>query len=438
MLSLAAEFQGPYALSQIMNNSPKATPPPQTVRDAEDQRRDDARFFLASIVESSRDSIVTVDFDGIITTWNKAAEQLYGFCANEAIGKQLVQLTFPQDLSEVLGNIEKVKHSQKVEVFDSVRINKSGHEIHLEVSMSPVKDEQGKVVGVSTIARDHSAAKLLEQERDRLLEEHQQARQDAEEAQRKAEEALQDAEEARHQAEEARRQAEEAERFKDRFISIVSHEMRAPLTSMHGWLSLLRSGSLQKSDVRAGLGTIQRGADTLLRLVNDLLDVERIRTGKMQMNQEEVNLHSVIAYAIQAVQPQAEGKSIRLNTKSVSSGCMVSGDGSRLQQVLLNLLSNAIKFTPEGGRVDICIISQGDTVELTVSDTGTGITSEFLPHVFEQFRQADELDRRSHSGLGLGLYIVQDLVRLHGGTIQAESEGEGTGTTFRVRLPLAK
>jgi PAS domain S-box-containing protein len=435
-----------------MNNSPKATPPPQTVRDAEDQRRDDARFFLASIVESSRDSIVTVDFDGIITTWNKAAEQLYGFCANEAIGKQLVQLTFPQDLSEVLGNIEKVKHSQKVEVFDSVRINKSGHEIHLEVSMSPVKDEQGKVVGVSTIARDHSAAKLLEQERDRLLEEHQQARQDAEEAQRKAEEALQDAEEARHQAEEARhqaeearrqaeearRQAEEAERFKDRFISIVSHEMRAPLTSMHGWLSLLRSGSLQKSDVRAGLGTIQRGADTLLRLVNDLLDVERIRTGKMQMNQEEVNLHSVIAYAIQAVQPQAEGKSIRLNTKSVSSGCMVSGDGSRLQQVLLNLLSNAIKFTPEGGRVDICIISQGDTVELTVSDTGTGITSEFLPHVFEQFRQADELDRRSHSGLGLGLYIVQDLVRLHGGTIQAESEGEDTGTTFRVRLPLAK
>jgi signal transduction histidine kinase len=321
-----------------------------------------------------------------------------------------------------VGNIEKVQQSQKVAVFDSVRINKGGHEIHLEVSMSPVKDEQGRVVGVSTIARDHTAAKLLQQERDRLLQEHQQARQQAEEAQQAAEE--------------AQRRAEESEHFKDRFISIVSHEMRSPLSATCGWLSLLRSGKLQEPDIGNALNTIQRGTDTLLRLVNDLLDVERIRTGKMHIDQEPVDLHCVMAHAVQAVQPQAQEKSIRVNTKSVSTTCVVSGDESRLYQILLNLLSNAIKFTPQGGSVDICMISQGDTMEFTVSDTGKGIAPEFLPHVFDQFRQEEAAHNRSHGGLGLELYIVQDLVRLHGGTIQAESEGLGKGATFRVRLPI--
>jgi PAS domain S-box-containing protein len=394
------------------------------VPEAEEQRRDEAKFFLAAIVESSRDSIVTVDFDGVITTWNKAAEQLYGYRADEAIGRELVQLTLPQDLSEVLGNIEKVKHSQKVEVFDSVRINKGGHEMHLEVSMSPVKDEQGRVVGVSTIARDHTASNLLQQERDRLLQEHQQARQRAEEV--------------RQLAEEAQRKAEESERFKDRFISIVSHEMRSPLTVTLGWLSLLRSGKLQEAESSNALNTIERGTHTLLRLTTDLMDVERIRTGKMHIDKQEVNLHSVVAHAIQAVQPQMAEKSIDVKTKYVSDNCVVSGDESRLQQILLNLLSNAIKFTPEGGSVDLCMMAQGNTIELTVSDTGKGIVPEFLPHVFEQFRQADESHSRSYGGLGLGLYIVRDLVRLHGGTIEAESEGEGRGATFRVRLPSAK
>jgi PAS domain S-box-containing protein len=374
---------------------------------------------LAAVVESSRDSVVTVDFHGIITTWNKAAEQVYGYSADEAIGQELVQLTLPQDLSEVLGNIEKVKQSQKVEVFDSVRINKGGQEIHLEVSMSPIKDEQGQVVGVSTIARDHTAAKLLEQQRDRLLQEHQQARQ---------------------QAEEAQQAAEESERFKDRFISIVSHEMRSPLTATFGWLSLLRSGQLQEPDIGNALNTIQRGTDTLLRLTNDLMDVERIRTGKMHIEREPVDLHSVMAQTVQAVQPQTQEKSISVDTKNVSMTCVVIGDAARLEQILLNLLSNAVKFTPQGGSVEVCLSShdkeQGKEVELTVSDTGKGISSEFLPYVFEQFRQEEESHSRSQGGLGLGLYIVRELVGLHGGTIQAESDGAGKGATFRVRLPV--
>lgn len=373
-----------------MNNIPNATPNPSRVTEAED-RRDEARFFLASIVESSRDSIVTVDFDGVITTWNKAAEQVYGYSAEEAIGQQLVQLTLVQDVSEVLANIENVKHSQKVEVFESVRINKGGHEMHLEVSMSPVKDEQGKVVGVSTIARDQTAAKLLQQER-------------------------------------------------ERFLSVVSHEMRTPLTHIHGWISLLRSGKLQEPAVSTGLDTVQRGADTLLRLVNDLMDVERIRIGKMQLEMEPVYLLSSVANAIELVSYAADEKSINIHTKTISTDPVVLGDTARLDQVLLNLLSNAVKFTPKGGSVELCIDSheteQGKEVELTVSDTGKGISPEFLPHVFEQFRQAEESDSRSHGGLGLGLHIARELVELHGGTIQAESDGAGKGTTFRVRLPV--
>jgi signal transduction histidine kinase len=286
--------------------------------------------------------------------------------------------------------------------------------------MSPVKDERGRVVGVSTIARDHTAAKLLQQQRDRLLQEHQQARQ---------------------QAEEAWHRAEESERFKDQFISIVSHEMRSPLTSIGGWLSLLRSGKLQEPDIDNALNAIGRGTDTLLRLVNDLMDVERIRTGKIHIYREEVDFHSVVAHAVQAVQPQTQEKSIRVNTKSVSNTFIVLGDASRLHQIILNLLCNAIKFTPQGGSVDVCVNShvteQGEEVELMVSDTGKGIAPEFLPYAFDQFRQEEEPHSRSYRGLGLGLYIVRELVELHGGTIQAESEGANTGATFRVRLPSA-
>jgi PAS domain S-box-containing protein len=393
------------------------------MNEPEEDSSDVARFFLASIVDSSQDSIVTVDFHGIITTWNKAAERLYGYPADEAIGQELVQLTLPQNINEVLANIENVKHGRRVEVFDSVRIKKGGQEMHLEVVMSPVKDEQGRIVGVSTIARDHTAVKLLEQERARLLQEHLLARQKAEEAQRVAEQAQQ--------------KAIESEEFKDRFISIVSHEMRTPLNTILAWLSLLHSGSLQEALVSTALDTIQRSTDSLARLVNDLLDVERIRTGKMHINKEAVNLHSVMAQAIQAVQHEAERKSIRINTKEIPPTCTVVGDASRLQQILLNLLGNAIKFTPKGGRVDICVISQGNTVELTVTDTGKGITPEFLPHVFHQFDQADISHSQSYGGLGLGLYIVDELVRLHGGTIHAESEGEGKGATFRLLLPAS-
>jgi PAS domain S-box-containing protein len=415
-----------------MNNSPEETLSAQSASEAEDHHRDAAKFFLAAIVESSRDSIVTVDFDGVITTWNKAAEQLYGYRAGEAIGQQLVQLTFPRNLSEVLRNIENVKQSQKVEVFDSVRINKGGHEMHLEVSMSPVKDEHGRVVGVSTIARDHTAAKLLQQERDRLLQEHQQARQQAEEAQSRAEEA-------QSRAEEAQRAAEQNNLFKDRFIAVVSHEMRTPLTSIHGWLSVLRSGKLQEPDISNGLDVVQRGADTLVRLVNDLLDVERMRTDKLQLEKEPVNLLPVLFNAIEGVRYRAEEKSISIHTKPLCADHMVVGDAGRLEQILLNLLSNAVKFTPKGGSVEVCMNchdkEHGKEVEFTVSDTGKGISPEFLPYVFEQFRQEEESHSRSYGGLGLGLYIVRELVELHGGTIQAESDGEGKGATFRVRFP---
>jgi signal transduction histidine kinase len=239
----------------------------------------------------------------------------------------------------------------------------------------------------------------------------------------------------------AKEEAEENNRFKDRFISVVSHEMRTPLTSMFGWLSLLRLGALQEPAISTALDTLQRGADSLLRLINDLLDTERIRTGKIHLDKEPVNLVPVIANAIEAVRHRAEEKSISINMKTLVDNRVVLGDAARLEQILLNLLFNAVKFTPEGGSVEVCVNShateQGREVELTVSDTGKGIAPEFLPHVFDQFRQEEAADSRSYGGLGLGLYIVRELVDLHGGIIQAESDGAGTGATFRVRLPAA-
>lgn len=237
-------------------------------------------------------------------------------------------------------------------------------------------------------------------------------------------------------AEEAREEAEAANRIKDEFLAVLSHELRTPLNPILGWSKLLRSGKLDPAKTTYALETIERNAKLQTQLIEDLLDVSRIMQGKLSLNMTSVDLASTIGFAVETVQLAAEAKSIQIQIILEPVKAQVLGDSTRLQQVIWNLLTNAIKFTAEGGQVEVRLSRVGLQAQIQVSDTGKGIHPNFLPHVFEYFRQEDGTLTRKFGGLGLGLAIVQHLVELHGGTVQAESPGEGQGATFTVRLPL--
>lgn len=240
---------------------------------------------------------------------------------------------------------------------------------------------------------------------------------------------------AREQA--ARNDAEEANRIKDEFLATLSHELRTPLTAMLGWLSMLRTRPLDDETVARGLETVERNAKVQAELIEDLVDISRIVGGKLNLDVRVIDLLPVIEAAVDIVRPAADARGVRLEMTVDRFAGPVSGDSARLQQVIWNLLSNAVKFTPRDGSVHVILRRAGSAAEIVVRDTGEGIRPEFLPHVFERFRQAETALTRSHRGLGLGLAIVRQLTELHGGTVSAESSGEGKGATFIVRLPLA-
>jgi signal transduction histidine kinase len=234
---------------------------------------------------------------------------------------------------------------------------------------------------------------------------------------------------------ERNRERDEAGRLKDEFLMTVSHELRTPLTAIVGWARMLSSGQIDESRRPRAVEAIERNAGALRRLVDDLLDMSRIVSGKLRLDVQPVALADVLATAIDAIRPAAEAKRIQVATTIGAAGLAVPGDAGRLQQVVWNLLANAVKFTPNGGRIDIRAMRASDQIEITVTDTGTGIAPEFLPYVFDRFRQGASVTGRTHSGLGLGLAIVRHLVELHGGTVEAENNLPMPGATFRVRLP---
>jgi signal transduction histidine kinase len=250
---------------------------------------------------------------------------------------------------------------------------------------------------------------------------------------RLAEDALRDAL-AREQA--ARAAAESANRIKDEFLATLSHELRSPLGAIVTWVTLLRSRPVDEARLNRGLEAIERSTRLQVKLIEDLLDVSRIISGKMRLELSLVSLTSVIDAALDAVRPAATAKGIRVDATVDPTVGPVSADPGRLQQVVWNLLSNAVKFTPKNGRVDVRVEEFGSTAQIRVDDTGHGIEPAFLPHIFERFRQADSSSTRTEGGLGLGLAIVRHLVELHGGSVHAESAGQGKGATFTVRLPL--
>jgi PAS domain S-box-containing protein len=363
---------------------------------------------LAAIVESSDDAIISKTLEGIILTWNKGAERIFGYESHEVIGKPVLVLIPPDRVDEEPIILQKLKLGERLDHFDTVRVARDGRRINISLTISPIKDESGKIIAVSKIARDITEQKRIEDEREQLL--------------------------AREQF--ARAQAETANRMKDEFLATVSHELRTPLNAIIGWSHLLSAGRIDGGMAARAVEAIERNARAQAQLVEDILDVSRVISGKLHLKVGPVDLVSVINAAIDSVQPAADSRGIHFEMTLDPSVRRISGDAARLQQVVWNLLSNAIKFTPQGGLIEVCLEHVGSQVHISISDNGPGISPEFLPFVFDRFRQADGTSTRRHGGLGLGLAIVRHLVELHGGTVHADST-PGKGATFTLRLPYS-
>jgi PAS domain S-box-containing protein len=528
-----------------------------------------ARRHLAKIVDSSDDAIVSKDLNGIIKSWNAAAERMFGYTAAEAVG-QSIRLIIPADRQHeedyVLGQI---RGGMPVRHYETIRQRKDGTPVPISLTVSPIVDETGQVIGASKIARDvteqmrlrgeaEEQARIAAQlghvgsllaaslERDAIAQrvtdiateltgaelgaffyhineqpsgesyalqavsgpareacaafaprasalfapafhEFRPLRLDDVTANADEDGAASNEEApapqpvraylavpvrdragdviggllfghsrpatftARHEQladgiaawasialENARlyQDAREADRLKDEFLAVLSHELRTPLNAIVGYARLLRGGVLQGARAVQALETLDRNANALTQIVEDVLDVSRIISGKVRLDIQAVELPLVVQNAIETVRPAADAKGVRLQTIVDLRLAPVSGDPNRLQQVVWNLLSNAVKFTPRGGRVQVRVERVNSHVEIAVGDSGIGIRPDFLPFVFDRFRQADSTTTRKTGGLGLGLSIVRQIVELHGGTVQAFSEGERQGATFRVRLPI--
>jgi len=368
----------------------------------------DVDALMEAIVESSDDAIISKDLNGIITSWNDGAKRLFGYVAAEVIGKPVTILIPPGRADEEPYILERIRRGEKVDHYETVRRRKDGSEVDISLTVSPVRDKSGKVIGASKIARDISDRKRAEIEREDLLR--------------------------RETA--ARAEAEKANRLKDEFLATVSHELRSPLNAILGWASMLSENWLDEEKSARAFEVIYRNAHAQYRLIGDLLDVSRIITGKLRLDVSLVELIPIIDAAMDVVRPAAYAKNIRLSSTLDPTAGWVSVDPDRLQQILWNLLSNAVKFTPRGGEVAVHLERETTRIAITVSDTGEGIEPEFLPFVFDRFRQLEGAKARAHGGLGLGLAIVRHMVELHGGTVSAASPGRGRGATFTVTLPL--
>jgi PAS domain S-box-containing protein len=362
---------------------------------------------LGAIIQSSDDAIISKDLNGTILSWNRGAERIFGYTAEEAVG-QPIYIIIPKDrYDEEKEVLARMRRGEGVDHYETVRQRKDGSLIDISLTVSPIRDSTGKVVGASKIARDITERKrLAEAEHAKLVRE--------------------------------RTFQAEANRIKDQFLATLSHELRTPLNAIIGWAELLLGGNLNEQETTLGLRTIDRNARVQIRLVDDLLDVGRIISGKMRLQPGTVDLVEIAKTAMDIVRPAAAAKKIKLTGEFQRPELFLQGDPDRLQQVAWNLLSNAIKFTPARGQVTVKVETDDEGNGcLIVTDSGAGIGERFLPHVFDRFRQQDGTLTRAHGGLGLGLAIVRQIVELHGGTVSVESPGENKGSTFTVVLPGA-
>jgi PAS domain S-box-containing protein len=557
-----------------------------------------APYWLSALIESADDAIISKTLNGIITSWNAGAERVFGYTADEVIGKS-VTILIPKDHEDEEPTIlARLRAGQRIEHYETVRMRKDGRLIDISLTVSPIRGPKGQIIGASKIARDiteqRQARRALDEVLETLREQAEALRtlneigktisaelnlhntvqavtdaatelagarfgsffynvlndegasymlytlagvpfeafahfpmpratdlfgptfrgeavvriddvkrdprygknspyygmpeghlpvtsylavpvvsrsgevlgglffghpeagmfterdeiivsglasqaavaMDNARLYEAAKKARAEAEHAAAENERLYKQAEESSRLKEEFLATISHELRTPLSAILGWARMLRLGQLSAENSAKALETIERNARAQAQLVDDLLDVSRIITGKLRMDVRPADPNSFIDAAVDAVRPAADAKGVRMQKVVDTGPISIPGDPVRLQQVVWNLLSNAIKFTPRGGRVQIRSERVNSHLEIVVSDTGQGIPPQFLPYVFDRFRQADQKTSRQHGGMGLGLAIVRHLVEMHGGTVHADSDGEGKGATFTVKLPI--
>jgi PAS domain S-box-containing protein len=356
------------------------------------------------LVDSIKDyAIFMLDSAGYVTYWTRAAERITGYVAEEVVGQHL-EIFFTKDdreHGEPYRELEEARLHGRAERA-GWRCRRDGSAFWGEEIATAVTNSKGELQGFSKITRDSTVRMLADAERERLLQ-----------------------------------QATEANRIKDEFLGTVSHELRTPLNAVLGWTQLVRKGRMSPEAMERALEVIERNARTQAQLIEDLLDVSRVVSGQIRLSREPTSPVAAVMAAVETIKPMADAKRIELDVRAdpMTVG-NVMADPARLQQVVWNLLANGVKFTPDEGRVTVETARTDGIVEITVSDTGVGIATSFLPHVFDRFRQADSSTTRPQPGLGLGLAIVKHLVELHGGSVSVESPGMRRGSTFRVRLPV--
>ena len=369
-------------------------------RQAERELRASEEVRYRRLFETAMEGIVLIDADsGEVTTVNPAWTSLTGQGEDAVVGRKLWELQAFEDADKVRAILRELQTREFVRYEDVVLTRTDGARRHVELACNGYLLGGKKVV--QCIVRDIT-------ERVELLQRERMLRMDA----------------------------EAANRAKDDFLSVLSHELRTPLTAMLGWVRVLRRGTMDPAKTSSALETVERNTRLLAQLIEDLLDVSRIASGKLAIDVRDVELGMVVRSAVETVRESAEVKGLELTVHVPVTLPTVRGDRHRLQQVVWNLLSNAVKFTAQGGRIDVNLEPTPAGARITVSDTGRGISPEFLPQIFDRFRQAESISARTQGGLGLGLAIVRHLVELHGGRVRASSAGQGQGSTFTVELPL--
>jgi len=362
---------------------------------------------LAAIVESSDDAIVSKTLQGRILSWNAGASRIFGYTAAEAIGQPITMIIPPELLAEEQRILDQVRRGQRIEHFDTIRIAKDGRRIPISLAVSPVRDSNGTIVGASKVARDISDRKAAEQ-----------ALRESAERLRASEEALRD-----------------ADRRKDEFLALLAHELRNPLAPIRYTLAANRKSGRTPEQRKRAEEIIERQVAHMSRLLDDLLDVSRITRSTLELKKSPTELTSVIGSAIETARPVLDSKRHNLSLDLPKHAVRLEVDPVRLSQVFSNLLINAAKYTDPGGHIQLRAAREGSDIVVTIRDNGIGISADMMPRLFAMFSQAQAALGRSEGGLGIGLSLVRGLVTLHGGSVEARSDGPGCGSEFTVRLP---
>jgi PAS domain S-box-containing protein len=368
---------------------------------AEDQRQLEERAAqqLAAIVACSNDAIYSVSLDGVITSWNAGAERLYGYSAREIIGQHILKLVPAVVRGEEPRIIERIRQGELIEHYETVRQRKNGTIVDISLTVSPIKDRSGKIVGISKTARDISDKKRAEET---LLCQH--------------------------------RELAELDAKKNEFLAMLGHELRNPLAAIQNAAALLSEES-EESMKRWATGVVRRQVGQLARLVDDLVDVSRITRDRIELRRDNVDIRPILRRAVETVRPLIQERRHNVELTLPDDTLLVYGDSARLEQALVNLLTNSAKYTDPGGLIQLSAARAGGRIVVTVKDNGIGITPDLLSHIFELFVQDKRGLDRSRGGLGIGLALAKRLVEMHGGVLFAASDGHGQGSEFTLVIP---